>query len=392
MNNDVNSATTIMFVLTHKCNLHCTYCYQNHMMRDSRHMEFDFVKDKVNEAFNSSAAGKLYFDFIGGEVFTEWPLFKKICEWIMSEQRPIPYAITVSTNGTLITEEIKAWMRIHRDKVYLSLSLDGDDSMQFANRGTQKYNIDYKFFFDTWPSQGIKMTLSSQTIPFLSKGVKYLHEHWNLGYKLSSLPANWENPISCNIAYGIALSKDNYFDLKREFIKLIDFYVGEGIDYLPASILNIDFTYFKFDKADYTVCKYCGAGTNMICYDVDGKSYPCQFFIPLTMSPEHLAVLPRFSFSGEVRDPICQNCLVETVCPTCYGNNFKKSFNPFIRDKSLCMFTKLTLLANCILQAKRILRKKEKCDADLFTLKVIDYLYPILCKETEEFEEKEKLG
>lgn len=390
MRESKNVVKTIMFVLTHKCNLHCSYCYQNHAMRDSRCMGFDFVKEKIGEAFRTVSANKIFLDFIGGEVFTEWPLFKQICEWIMSETRPIPYAITVSTNGTLITEEIKAWMRLHRDRVFLSLSLDGDDSMQFANRGTRHYNIDYSFFFETWPTHGVKMTLSEKTIPYLAQGVRYLHTHWNLGKGLVSSPKDRENPISCNIAYGIDLSKDNYFELKREFAKLIDFYMGEGIDYLPASILNVDFTYFKFDKSEYKICKYCGAGTNVICYDVDGRIYPCQYFIPLTMSPKHLEMLPSFSFAGEVRDPACRDCHIETICPTCYGNNFKKNFDPFSRDKSLCMFTKLTLLANCILQGKRILRKTEKDDADIFTLKVIDYLYPILSGETEAFEAKNR--
>lgn len=386
MNESLNDSKTFMFVLTHKCNLHCTYCYQNHAIRDSRSMEFDFVKEKIEEAFRTGSAKKFYFDFIGGEVFTEWPLFKKICEWIVSKERPIPYAITVSTNGTLITEEIKAWMRRHKDKVFLSLSLDGDDSMQFTNRGTNNYNIDYGFFFNTWPSQGIKMTLSAQTIPCLAKGIQYLHSQWNLGKHISVLPEDWENPISCNIAYGIDLSNENYFDLKRELGKLIDFYTGEGYVYFPASILNVDFTYFKFNKTDFKTCKYCGAGTNIACYDVDGSVYPCQFFIPLTMSSRHLTILPNFSFIGNVRDPACCDCPIETLCPTCYGNNFKKNFDPFLRDKSLCMFTKLTLLANCILQGKRILRKTVKSDSDLFTLRVIDHLYPILCKEIETFE------
>lgn len=386
MNDNANIAKTFMFVLTHKCNLRCTYCYQNHMARDSRCMNIEFAKEKIEEAFRTTTTKKIYFDFIGGEVFTEWPKFRQICEWIMEIQRPIPYAITVSTNGTLITEEIKSWMRSHNDKVFLSLSLDGDDPMQDENRGTNKYSIDYKFFFETWPSQGIKMTLSAQTIPYLARGILYLHTHWKLGENLSVLPENFENPISCNLAYGIDLSSGNYFDLKRELVKLIDFYMGDGVNYFPASILNVDFTYFKFDKNDYKVCKYCGAGTNVVCYDVDGRTYPCQFFIPLTMSPEHLKILPNFSFAGEVRDPSCRNCPIETICPTCYGHNFKKNFNPFIRDKSLCIFTKLILLANCILQAKRILRKTMKSDAELFTLKVIDYLYPILSKEIETFE------
>ena len=384
--NESSNAKTIMFVLTHKCNLRCTYCYQNHAARDSSCMEVDFAKEKIAEAFRTTSAQKIYFDFIGGEVFTEWPRFKQICEWVIREERPIPYAITVSTNGTLITDEIKSWLRLHRDKVFLSLSLDGDDAMQFANRGTQNYNIDYGFFFETWPTQGIKMTLSGRTIPYLATGIRFLHINWGLGKNLSELPKNYENPISCNIAYGVDLPKDSYFDLKRELTKLIDFYMSDGIDYFPTSILNVDFTYFKFDKRDYKVCKYCGAGTNITCYDVDGRVYPCQFFIPLTMSPRHLEILPNFSFAGNVRDPSCSNCAIETICPTCYGNNFKKNFDPFCRDKSLCMFTKLILLANCTFQAKRILRKSEKSDTDLYTLKVIDYLYPILCNETEIYE------
>lgn len=392
-----------MLMLTHKCNLNCLYCHQNHGRRNPKSMSFELAQKILLDIFknNRGKTTELVIEFIGGEVFTEWELFRKICEWIMSESRPVEYTIFVSTNGTLINEDAKNWLKKHKDKVVLSISIDGDAAMQEVNRHTSKYAIDLDFFLETWPKQGIKMTLSNATLSTLSRGIIALHRDKGIGLGgAGSKPKDQNKLISCNLATGIDYAPAHYFALKQELVILSNFYLGkpyylevlnqeniDGSQYDRASILDFDFTHFKFDKKSATrFSDHCDAGRSMQCYDVDGKTYPCYYFSPLTLPNDLIQRLPTYDFSANNRDPSCQKCDIETVCPTCFGNNLKHNSNPFIRDKRLCILTKLILKANCVLQAKLILGKQEKTPVDLYTLKVIQYIYPALEKELAQYE------
>ena len=81
------------------------------------------------------------------------------------------------------------------------------------------------------------------------------------------------------------------------------------------------------------------------------------------------------------------------MCPTCYGNNFVRTGNPFVRDKSLCPFFKLIFLANCILQTRRLLNKDaEKTDKEVYTLRIVEKIYPRLLNGIEEYERNNPEG
>lgn len=384
-----------MLMLTHKCNLNCLYCHQNHNKRSPKSMTLNMAKEIIKNIFdrNIEKTDELVIEFIGGEVFTEWNLFKNICEWLMGEVRPIEYTIFVSTNGTLLNDEIKAWLRKNKEKVVLSISIDGDSGMQETNRHTSNYTIDIDFFLETWPKQGVKMTLSDATIDNLSRGVISLHRDRNIGFGMAGSKSKTQNKlISCNLATGIDYTYEHYLSLKRELAILLAFYLGkpyaaeelnevaiDGSQYDRASILDFDFSFFKFNKENaLRFSDHCDAGRSMLCYDIDGRTYPCYYFSPLTLEDDLVQKLPNFDFSANNRDPSCKDCEIETICPTCFGNNLKHSGNPFIRDKRMCELTKLILKANCVLQAKLILSKQSKTPMELYTLKVIQYLYPII--------------
>ncbi len=363
---------TFTLALTHRCNLRCDYCYQDHDRRGGPDMDIIMAQQIILGEFNHAAAGeRIVFDFIGGEVFMVWPLFRRICEWLWSEERPAPYLINVTTNGTLLTREIKQWLTDNRDMVKPGLSWDGDSAMQNDNRHTAGYDIDVDFFLKTWPESGIKMTLSSKTIGRLSQALIQLHRAKGLGLEEASSRDLYSNRLACNIAYGVELTAANYWELKRELILLVDFYCGPGAAYRPATILDADLAGLAPLNPEEGNFKYCGCGKYMVCYDTDGQRYPCHFFLPLTMPRELLEKLPQFDLEKGRRDPVCANCVIEGVCPNCCGNNFKTNADPFIRDKRLCAFSKLIFLGNCVLQTKRLLRKAELAGEEVFTLKRI---------------------
>lgn len=378
---------SVTLILSHRCNLNCSYCYQKHEKRDDGSMPLDLAQKLIRQEFESLPwDGNLGIVLMGGEPLVDWAQFKTLCEWIFAQNWPASYRVVVSTNGTLITGEIKEWLRKNKDRIILGLSYDGNPEMQNVNRHTGRFNIDLDFFLETWGRAGVKMTLSPDTIGQLFDGLRYLHEECKMGLGYRPDTSMDQNAIGCNLAYGVDFGPKEYFLLKEQLEKCIDWYLTDGRDYTPATILNLDLSYCPPEINPKSVSKYCGVGTAMHCYDVDGKLYPCQYFIPLTQPPENIEKLHQFDFSGDVSDPACHTCPIETLCPTCYGNNFVRTGNPFVRDKTLCPFFKLIFLANCILQTRRLLQKENKTDREIYTLRVIEKIYPRLLEEVEEYE------
>ena len=67
----------------------CTYCYQNHKTNNRMSWEtiqpfLDELLEDRNELINTTTAGGLILDFIGGEPLMEIELIDKICTYIFN--------------------------------------------------------------------------------------------------------------------------------------------------------------------------------------------------------------------------------------------------------------------------------------------------------------------
>ena len=131
--------------------------------------------------------------------------------------------------------------------------------------------------------------------------------------------------VSCNLAYGIDWSDpDNVAILDRELHKLIDFYIANP-QITPCSMLSMGITNVLLE--DKRPHRHCGAGIEMTSYDVDGRSYPCQFFMPLSVGEEKASKAKDLKFyedfiPSELADEKCRDCVINRCCPNCYGSNY----------------------------------------------------------------------
>lgn len=77
-----------MLMVTHACNLNCSYCYESH--KGNNYMSFELAKDIIlNEADlvkKSSKFDEIQVDFMGGEPLMNFPLIKQIVEWLKMEE------------------------------------------------------------------------------------------------------------------------------------------------------------------------------------------------------------------------------------------------------------------------------------------------------------------
>lgn len=230
----------------------------------------------------------------------------------------------------------------NRDIFQIALSLDGTREMHNKNRSNSYDLIPVEFFAKKFQYLSVKATISPDTIDTLADGVIHLH---NLGFK----------NVSCNLAVGVDWSSEKYSKiLEKELNKLIEFYL-QNPDIKPCNLLD-----YRIENAAHPnegkAIKFCGAGTRTKVYDIDGKMYPCQYFLPLTIG-ERAKMPTKIKFSDIIdikdMDPKCQECIAVNICPSCYGSNFQETGDIHKKDKDFCKLQKIIILANTFFKAKQ---------------------------------------
>lgn len=332
---------TVTLFLTHCCNLKCTYCYEIH--KDNKKMTFETAKKIIDYEFtHNDGYDEIEFDLFGGEPFLEFELIKKITEYIKSTTYNVPYIIFSTTNGTLVHGEIQDWLKENINCYQCALSLDGPKEFHDMNRTGSFNKIDLDFFKNTYPNQPVKMTISAETLPHLYECITFVH---NYGFKLS-----------CNLAFNIDWSnKDNEKILIRELEKLCDYYISHP-EIEVCTLLNKKIELAGYDKKDNTITnKWCGTGTDMPTYDIDGEKYGCQFFAPISIGKENAQKMQKQEWKRNIDtnllDEKCKNCPVIDLCPTCYGANYASTGSIYKRDINACKLTKLTIKSAAVLKA-----------------------------------------
>lgn len=337
--------------VTHNCNLDCIYCYQKHSPQER--MELDTAKHAIDWIFTHipDHCDSVEIGFIGGEPLLEFPLLKDIAAYTLSEKRPKPFIFFASTNGTVLTGEMKEWFTAHKDHFVLGLSLDGTKATHDHNRGNSFDKIDTAFFRRTWPRQNVKMTLSDYSLGRLAEDIKYLHA---LGFA----EVGGVNPAEGDFDW----DKDEYIAmLIPQLAELAGFYAeNEGL-----KICQMLDKQLAVCEGKEKLKKWCGIGTGTPFFDVDGKRYPCSYITPMTFPPLDLAAILQTDYAAEENfvDQDCyEQCYIYPVCPTCAGANYMVNRSYKRRNKNKCRIQKLVALFIADLQANLIAKNPRRYD------------------------------
>lgn len=302
---------SIMLLITYGCNLRCVYCYEP--KRQTYRMSFDTAKNSILKQLSQlpQDCEAVEVQFMGGEPFMEFPLIKRISEWIWSEHLTnLPIDLFVQTNGTLVHGEIKEWLFANKHRFNVGLSFDGTLAMQSENRHSSHEAVDLKFFAENWPAQNIKMTVSPNTINDLAEGVVYLHK---CGFA----------HIATDLAMGekIGWKKENLMTYQEQLCKLVEYYVNHpNIEPFSQLRLNV----FAITSNDASSSKTCSCGENLVCIDYDGEVYACHLFAPISVSEhkakesQHINFIKHEIFTNDT----CKECALKAVCNRCYGMNY----------------------------------------------------------------------
>ena len=353
----------LSLILTNQCNLSCVYCYESN--KTKKRMDVNVCKDIIAKHLNMTEYDEVEIDFFGGEPFLEFPTIKEVCEWVWSNNWRNKYVFFATTNGVLITGKIKDWLKKHKDRFWVSLSLDGKRDSHNLNRSNSFDKIDINFFKECWPEQTVKMTISKETVGSIYENITFIH---SLGYNIAGT----------NFAEGIDWGDKKYVEIvANELEKLVQFYIAHP-EIKPVPLINM--AIHKCEDSKQHI-KWCGCGEHMAAYETDGTKCPCTFITPMTFNEETLSSIKCIDFSKQdlFTDEKCfNNCYLNPICTSCYGANLLSNGQINIRDKSRCELMKVRAVFSAALRLNMILKNPQDTPENrkaIIAIKRINELY-----------------
>lgn len=352
---------SVGLLTTYRCNLNCKYCYIRKKCNKDMTLE---TAQLILEPFLLRKDGLLNIAFMGGETLLSINMIRSLVEWIEKRTWNRRYRFFGSTNGTLLNEDLKIWLRQHSNLLTLGLSYDGLPTAQTNNRCSKAIDID--FFIKTWPTQPIQMTINTETVTQMADGVIYL--------------LNKEATVHPNVAFEeYEWSKEKIEEYGKQLNKLIYYYNSHEEKPLISQFVHNLNEYADNINSNVKQLKICGAGNGFQVFDIDGQSYPCHILSPLVLEGDKLQNVKNgvITKTTDFSDEHCLTCPYRTACPTCIACNYLYRDSIRKRDKTHCLIMKTEVKAFIKKEVLRLLAKDKLSPKDATKVdsikKLIDY-------------------
>jgi len=262
--------TNMELFLTEGCNLSCDYCFVRG--KSPKTMSWENIVSAINFlVLYSGDENLLNLTLFGGEPLLEKKNIYKIvelCGKLKTNSGKKDFAISITTNGTLITETL---LKRTQGKINYLLSIDGNEEThdryrKFNNgKGSFKKTVSKIGLLKKYqPWLGARMTILPGSVHHLSDNVAYL----------SSLGIN---QLLLGLAMDSTWDKKALETYEKQLMKVGEFYIGKRQSADPLRI-----TLFERDEKGINCHEHewgCGAGRNTVSVNTDGDIYPCSKFV-----------------------------------------------------------------------------------------------------------------
>jgi radical SAM protein with 4Fe4S-binding SPASM domain len=333
------------------------------------------IETEVRQAKASKNEDSIRFDLFGGEPFLRFDLIKELCHWVWETINDVNYDMVITTNGTLLDDDKKQWLALHKDKIQLIMSVDGKDDVQECNRGCHSSELPIEFLLKTLPNCFLSMTASRQSLPRFADELISFHEQ---GYSVIGKPAQGE--------YWQEGDGKIY---EAQLNKIAKYYL-EHPDVTPTFLFNeTSYIHLLKNEPNEKYAKMCGIAVEIVAYDVDGKLYPCHHFIPNVHGKEDiLEDLKEIDFFDTSRfiDDQCMKCDILKLCRTCCGRNYNERGDVSRRDRRACQIVLAEAKVVSLYQIKKLMLNKDQLTPDeLLMLKSAIKCYQLCCNFERKF-------
>lgn len=362
----------ITFVVTERCNLACTYCYETHktgrrMTKEVARQAVDFLfdKEKINGYYSQDTSLAVILEFIGGEPLLEIDLINYIVEYFKFKAFEVGspwdfnYMLSFTTNGVLFkTKPVQDFLRRNQGRVSIGLTIDGNKELHDACRvfpdGSGSYDIVEDAAKEWVKVDGhpqTKITLSPFNISHVSEALKNV---WSLGI----------SGAFTNCVFEEGWTKEHAKIFYSELIKLAD-YLLEDENYVGFYTSLFD---ERIGGPLVETRNWCGGNGSMLAIAPDGRCYPCIRFMKYSLNNqkeqsvgdiwgglerkednEWLNKLKQIDMVTQCQhedNKKCLTCSIAQGCSLCTGFNYDTFGDPNHKATFICDMHHARVLAN----------------------------------------------
>ncbi len=305
-----DTVSGIVLMIVQECNLRCSYCYgQGGEYSNRGHMSFETGKKAIDFLMKNSKTDEVNICFFGGEPLIQFELITRLVTYAreVAELNNKKVGFSITTNGTLLTDEISEYLM--KNKFSITLSIDGDKETTNINR----YNANGVGVYDTIIEKSEKLRHEyavSARGTITKNSLNILHSHKHLR-KLEFSNVQLSGSVNMLEDKHYEMLASSYKECVQDFFKLV-----KEEKYREASTMS---TIYKFlERIHYGGYrkKGCGAGNHMLCIDIDENIYPCHRFV----SCPEFAVGNLDKIEQEKLDRILHNMQIESSerCRECW--------------------------------------------------------------------------
>lgn len=358
---NISSMNVLTLGITEECNFRCSYCIyngdnpnrrshnKNEMSLSTALKAVDYFKEHVDESFYVQGIG-----FYGGEPLLMFPLIKEVTNYAKSILNPKKLSFSITTNATLLNNEIIDFFV--ENNFLVLISLDGpkeyhDDKRKFENGNPtwQKIMNNLEKIKNKYPDYYSDFVMLSAVISPLAD-YKYLNDFFsNLGLKVRS---------------GIVdqLNNDDFEKLRTGFTNFNEIAEIFKLEVINGTINNSNQNFFVHDVFQSTIRRIhnrnqvfqdldhsfkhglCTPGTRRIFVDTSGKLFPCEKIDGMEElcigDIDHGVDVKRvknlFQKIDNVIKDDCTKCWLIRFCPMCIMHTLDKGNFDRVRFKNNC--------------------------------------------------------
>jgi len=276
--------SSLCVILTDECNFSCAYCYEP---RGKRRLDFSTLVKALN-SLNPFFAPECVIGFYGGEPLLAFDTLRRAVEYLecLSAGRNIKIRYTLTTNGSLLNEDILRFLAEHGFS--LTLSFDGLAQDLQREKGTFDFltSVIPRILAKPRISLEINSVFSSKTIGFLSESVQFL-----IGLGVRKLDVNF--------AHKPLWTPSSLLRLKKEIVRVGEYFLSRY-----ANLTDIPWSNFyqELDRAVY----HCPAGLNQMALSAQGTLWGCAIFPHYFVEKSGTADYQKYCFGDVdsfIKDP-----------------------------------------------------------------------------------------
>lgn len=365
--------------VTQKCNLACKYCF---VCQQPKEITYEVAEDAAKFlARNALESGtRPSINFFGGEPMLRYKdIIKPLTEWIRDVYGD-SFELSLTTNGTLLTEEIMEFF--DENNIGMLFSIDGDKKTQDENR----------------PYHSGKGSFESLE-PVIDLVLKY---HPNMTFRATIDPPTHKELFN-NYMFAVRKGYTNSFfipnsfsdwseteleELDKELDKICDYYIAE----LKAGRKPMSFSHFdraradivriaKLKDSDYRedgkglpACGRCGLGASRFAaIGITGNIYSCQEMVENPELGDKFKIgniyngvddAKRLDLANSFdsmnvycsKKEYCEDCIKRRICDGgCSINNYFKNKDLHVQDYVICWYER-----KCIEKAYKIMKMEKE--------------------------------